>query len=452
MITVYIPNNHIQERSYIIRVLFGEFLGLKYKVSVAEGNDYRIVLENGRELIIKDAFFSLFKDDFLEYLAIKNVPSNVIFVKNQFAPEKDIPILYGNEELSVNSEQIICGIDLFASSFFMLTRWEEYVNKERDMHNRFPATASVAYKFGFLDRPIVNEYVEMIWNMLRYLGIEQERKKRNFKLILTHDVDHICYWKNFKQLIRVIGGDLVNRRSFSLALTNLYEYISVKSGFRQDPYDTFDWLMDLSEQVNVKSHFYFMSGGITDYDNRYEIESLRAQSILKRIQQRGHIIGFHPSYNSYNNPIQWKQEKLNLEEVAGIEIKEGRQHYLRFEIPTTWGIWSSNGMEMDCTLGYADKAGFRCGTCYEFSVFDILERKRHKLKEYPLITMEGTLVQYEKLSLNKVEESIEKFVSIVKKYRGNFVFLWHNSSFVFNDWKPYKNIYERVIKNVINSK
>src|SRR5690606_31518803 len=110
MITVYIPNNHIQERSYIIRVLFGEFLGLKYKVSVAEGNNYRIVLENGRELIIKDAFFSLFKDDFLEYLAIKNVPSNVIFVKNQFAPEKDIPILYGNEELSVNSEQIICGI------------------------------------------------------------------------------------------------------------------------------------------------------------------------------------------------------------------------------------------------------------------------------------------------------------------------------------------------------
>ena len=73
---------------------------------------------------------------------------------------------------------IECGIDIFASSFFMLTRWEEYVNKIRDMHNRFPAYASLACKNNFLDRPIVNEYVEMLWNMLKFLGCKQEKKKR----------------------------------------------------------------------------------------------------------------------------------------------------------------------------------------------------------------------------------------------------------------------------------
>lgn len=447
MITIRIPNNHIQERSYIIQVLFGEFLGLKHEINTKKEENYEIILENGYKLIIRDAFFSLFSEDGLEYLTPKNIPTNVIFVKNQFTPGENIPVLYGSEELSVSPEQIICGIDLFASSFFMLTRWEEYVNKERDMHNRFPARASVAYKFGFLDRPIVNEYVEMLWNMLKHLGIEQERKQRKFQYILTHDVDHIEYWKSPWVLIKRVGAEMIKRKSIKGATESFKDFINVKIGKSRDPYDTFDLLMDISESIGVKSHFYFMSGGLTSYDNRYNIDSIRAKEIIRKIEERDHIIGLHPSFNTYNNKEQWQMEKKKLEEVLGYQVKEGRQHFLRFEVPFTWRIWEENGMEFDSTLGYADREGFRCGTCYDFPVFDFLQRRKLQLREYPLIVMEGSFTTYQSIEPIVMENRINMLISKVKRYNGNFVYLWHNSSFKVGKWRDFDRVYSKTLVN-----
>jgi hypothetical protein len=57
MIKIYIPNNNINERKYIIDILFGEFLGLEYIIEIGSQN-YEIILEkNGNKLIIEDHFF-----------------------------------------------------------------------------------------------------------------------------------------------------------------------------------------------------------------------------------------------------------------------------------------------------------------------------------------------------------------------------------------------------------
>ena len=37
--------------------------------------------------------------------------------------------------------------------------------------------------------------------------------------------------------------------------------------------------------------------------------------------------------------------------------------------------------------------------------------------------------------------------ALAKKYNGEFVFLWHNSSFNAAQWIKYQDIYERVILN-----
>ncbi|MDK2886983.1 MAG: hypothetical protein PWP54_1563 [Thermosipho sp. (in: thermotogales)] len=126
----------------------------------------------------------------------------------------------------------------------------------------------------------------------------------------------------------------------------------------------------------------------------------------------------------------------------------GRQHYLRFEIPTTWQIWEEANMEWDSTLSYADKEGFRCGVCYPYSVFNILTRKKLKLKERPLIVMDVSFIGYQQnISMEEIEEKIVKLISKVKKYEGEFVFLWHNSSFNIGIWKKYEYFYEKILKN-----
>ena len=127
-------------------------------------------------------------------------------------------------------------MDIFASSFFMLTRWEEYVDLSRDEHNRFPHTASLAYKHNFLDRPIVNEYIEFIWNMFLELGYSRERAERKFSILLTHDVDEILRYPNLKKVITGMGGDVLFRKSIFLPFKTLYDYTLVSIKKRKDPF------------------------------------------------------------------------------------------------------------------------------------------------------------------------------------------------------------------------
>ena len=131
MIKITIPNNFLPERRYIIDILFSEFLGLEYEIIPRNTKEYEIILENDKKLIIKDSFFSNFEDG-LDYLDRKNISEKIKFLKNQFIIEKNIPVIYGDDEFRIQENEIICGIDIFASSFFMLTRWEEYVNKTKD--------------------------------------------------------------------------------------------------------------------------------------------------------------------------------------------------------------------------------------------------------------------------------------------------------------------------------
>ena len=414
MIKIKIPNNNINERRYILDILFNEFLGLEYSLEIGS-EDYEIELKNKKKLTIKDTFFNKFPKD-LEYLKLENIPVKI-------------------EEL-----------DIFSSSFFMLTRWEEYVNKNRDSHNRFPAIESLAFKQGFLDRPIVNEYVEELKSILLELDGSLVFKKREYQLFLTHDVDHIYKWDTLKKIISHIIGDIIIRKSLKDLLSTIGKYIMVKRKKLKDPFDTFDYLMEHSESINTKSYFFFMATGLTKYDNNYTINSNEIANLIFKIKSRGHYIGIHPTYNAYNSFEQFKKEKDELEKNFDCDILYGREHYLRFEIPTTWQIWEDNKMKWDSSLGYADREGFRCGVCYEYSVFNILTRNKLKLKEKPLIVMEGSFAAYQpNITAKNMENKIKTLINEVKKYNGDFVFLWHNSSFNIKFWNKYRYIYEKVI-------
>jgi len=446
MIKIYIPNNNIAERRYILDTVFGEFLGIEYKIeeglNFSAKEDWVIELKNGNRLIVQDSFFNKFPQD-LEYLKEENIPKKVQFVYNQYAPQGNIPVIYGNSNFAHEPNKIVCGIDIFASIFFMLTRWEEYVNKTRDSHNRFPATASLAYKFNFLQRPVVNEYLKMLKSMLLELGFSGEFKKRDYKLILTHDVDHIYAWDSFWKWLSNILRDLIKRTSVKNFIDTLNYYIKIKQGIEKDPYDTYDYIMDLSDKLGVKSHFFFMGRGETKHDNDYFSGSKEAIAIAKRIKDRGHLIGMHPTYNAYNSYEQFKKEKDELEDNLGVKIKFGREHYLRFEVPTTWQIWEDNNMEWDSTLSYADEDGFRCGVCYEFRVFNILTREHLKLKEKPLIFMDA--VDVDRLTPIQMKERVLKLIRQVEIYKGEAVVLWHNSNYNTIKWKNFKEVYESII-------
>jgi hypothetical protein len=445
MITVSIPDNFISERKYIINVLLGEFLGLRYQIVIAsKTKHYEMRLENDNVISIEDHFFST-KDENAGFLNSDNSPEVEFFDPSEFLKSEKMPVLYGKPEIELSADRIRCRLDIFAGCFFMLTRWEELVSDVRDEHGRFPCDESTAYKFNFLDTPVVNDYVELLWRLLDKLDISQLRKMHKYEFILTHDVDVPFLWPNSVFAMKMVAGDILKRGDFQLAYDNTKSFLSTRFMGNADPYDTFDYMMTLSEKYGHHSHFYFMSGGVGKYDDSYDITNPVLVQLLKQIDSRGHLIGFHPSYDTMLDERQWQEEYDLLSQVSPQEITEGRQHYLRFEMPASLGIWNKN-LKVDSSIGYSGREGFRCGTCYEFSVFDVIKREHLDLVERPLIAMDATLIKSQGLKPSEVVSRIEKLVGITRKYNGKFVFLWHNSSFNMPPWNEYHAAYERILE------
>lgn len=439
MIKIFTNEKSLPEKKYVFHVLLKEFLGLDFTTKQTDIEQTIVELNNSSQIIFNNDFFNSLNNSY----SSSKLPKLPIQIESDFGT---VTSLYGTSKLKISKNKIHCGGDIIASTFFMLTRWEEMLKTKRDKHNRFPASESYAHKNNLLLRPIVNEYVEFFWKILRHLGLRETRLKKNFTIIPTHDVDLPKMWWNVKDFYTSLLGALVKRRSIEefKHLINLYSQKKIK---KKDPFDTFDQLMDLSEKNGLTSHFFFMSGGTSNKDNFYKISHPFVKSLIRKIRKRGHKIGFHPSYNSYNNLELFKKEKNLLEEVAEQEINFGRQHFLRFDVTKTWSIWNDANMKWDSTISFADHVGFRSGVCYPFSTYDLLNRKKLDLIERPLIVMDGSLVTYQKSNLKKSIQLVQVLKSRVKNYNGEFVFLWHNSAFATKTWSNYydllKELYAR---------
>ncbi len=345
--------------------------------------------------------------------------------------------------------------DILGLTYWMLTRLEEVGRQDLDEHQRFPATSSHAYKNDYLERPIVDEWLIILGQVIERVWPDIELKKSEFRVKVSHDVDSPSQYafKSWKTISRMMAGHLLKRSDFkAFAMTPYVKLLTRSQLIDIDPFNTFDWLMNVSERNNLQSAFYFISGRTnTVRDGDYELEHSVIRNLIRRIHERGHEIGLHPSYETFQNSELIKQEAMRLRSVCdeeGVAQNNwgGRMHYLRWEQPTTLRAWAEAGMDYDSTLGYADRPGFRCGTCYEYSAFDPIAQESLSLRIRPLVVMECTVIDSSYLGLG-VTKSAEAKIKLLKHrcrvVGGCFGFLWHNSSL-----KNYafKSMYENILR------
>jgi len=329
--------------------------------------------------------------------------------------------------------------DIPGLTYWMLARVEEIGRTDLDNHERFPATSSHAYKQGYLERPVVDEWLHVLGQVIQRQWPGLELKRHEFQIRVSHDVDQpsLYAFKPWKNIARMMAGHILKRGDPKAFITAPYVKIATRNRLIEaDPYNTFDWLMDVSEANGLKSAFYFICGRThPGIDADYEIEHPVMRDLLRRIHKRGHEIGLHPSYNTYRNPTALKCESDRLKRVCADEGFEqdywgGRMHYLRWVQPTTMRAWDNAGMNYDSTLVYADRAGFRCGTCFEYPMFDAVEQCALRLRQRPLIVMEGSVIDAKYLGLGlgqNAEDKIKTLKEHCRKVNGSFVMLWHNS-------------------------
>jgi len=337
---------------------------------------------------------------------------------------------------------IIFNADILAATFLMLSRWEEIVRPERDAHQRFPAAASVAYKQNFIDRPIVDEYALILRAWLKRLLPDWQPRQRKFHVKLTHDIDHLRYFSNWKLALRSFQETILERSSLEQIREAILEiFFPLHDPYLKGVYT----LAALSRRYGYKdTAFYFMADQSGDFGSHYDLSSGVVRKCIQNLQDQNFEIGFHSGYNTFNDSSKLKEEKERMDTVLGIIQYGGRQHYLRFQAPNTWRNWERAGLTYDSTLGYAESGGFRCGTCHPFAPFDLEEDRELNILEYPLIVMDATLKGYCNFSPEQALEHILLLAKRCQTVEGVFTFLWHNTS-LFGKWKPWAKIYEKVL-------
>jgi len=329
--------------------------------------------------------------------------------------------------------------DILGLIYWMLARIEEVDRSDLDAHGRFPATSSHAYRFDYLERPVIDEWLHVLGQVIERQWPTIELKRHNFKLMISHDVDHpsrYCFG-SLAKFARRMAGDLLRRRDLHSFLMAPFIRLRSKTKLHpSDPYHTFDWIMDQSEQHGLTSTFYFICGRTNPrFDADYDIGNPVLRNLLCQIHARGHEIGLHPSYNTYRHPAALKAEADRLRRVCrDEEIYQakwgGRMHYLRWEQPTTLRVLEAAGISYDSTLGYADHAGFRCGTCFDYPAFDPVASRILRLRIRPLVAMEQSVLSATYMGLDIEKAASAKFLELretCRKVGGNFTLLWHNS-------------------------
>jgi uncharacterized protein DUF7033 len=337
---IQVPPGYEPERRYIAGVV-ADWLGLDFRIATEERGDVRITLlgePDDRCVMLPDGLFATQQDAWLTPSSLPRSPLRwrpVGAIAGQ-----DLPVLYGGagEDPLLRTGPAAAGVDVdvFGSCFFCLSRYEEYVVRARDAYGRFPAEDSLAQRERFLGLPIVDAYVEVLWRGLHSVWPRLQRRARRYAVALTHDVDDpiASLGRPPAQLVRQLGADALVRRDPALMARRARSWLGLARGdYRHDPYNTFDFLLDVSERHGLRSAFYFLAadGTAGPEDPPYTLDHPWIDSLLRKIHRRGHEIGYHAGFHTYRDPELTRAEFDRLRAAAarnGIRQSAwgGRQH------------------------------------------------------------------------------------------------------------------------------
>ena len=413
-----------------------------------------------REILLCDFEFTSIIADFKQSGAAKisyseNQLEDELFFKsdsfllsNTIAPLDIAQVSFAGKEVPFAVSQSTLPFDLFAASFYFLSRYEEYLPHEPDEHLRFPAKASLQFKLQLLELPIIDDWALILKNILIKQFPSLKFNKRNFKFVPTIDIDRAY---NFRSSGLIKNTARIVKAVINLDKEKLGNIITTGLRTKDDPFDTYTYLHDIHAKYLLKPIFFFLLShrGHAAYDVNIHPEDELLIKLIKETAKQTKV-GLHPSYASNSNTFKIKEELLALQTITNKKIDISRQHHLKLNLPKTYLQLIKAGINHDYSMGYASQVGFRAGTCTPFFWYDLQLDKQSHLKIHPFAVMDVTLEQYLNLSPEQAMAKLDELIASVKLVEGTLYTLWHNESLSeTGKWKNWKAVYEFILKNTV---
>ena len=368
------------------------------------------------------------------------IKSNSILLEQGFS---DVDIDVKNWEDSkcfFYNENGTIPFDIFAASFYLISRYEEYLPHLKDVYGRFSFQESIAHKNNFIEDPVIDIWAYKLKDSLCSFFPNIIFNDRKFKLKTIIDVPSVYYYKN-KGFLRTIGGVFTDLIRFNPK--NIYSRFLVIFRLQKDPYDTFNWIINKQKQVTDKFLFFFLVGKFSTYDKNISLVKQPFINIIKFVSDYSKI-GLKLSFFALSNLDILKNEKADIESITNRDLTISRNSFSKVNLPINYRNLIKLNIREDYTMGYVNKIGFRASTCTPFLFYDI-----DNDIQTPLLINPYNLMDYSLLKINSFLDKKEKVIALINKVKsvnGTFISVFHNYSFS-NEirWNRFKEIFEIII-------
>ena len=334
--------------------------------------------------------------------------------------------------------------DIFATSFYLLSRYEEYLPHEKDMYGRYAHENSLAFREIFLNIPLVNQWLQVFKKVLKQQFPSFALKNTSFKFQPTYDIDEAFSYKH-KGWFRNAGGAVKDVLKGNWSKVGLRQ--KVLSNKIKDTYDSYEWMDELHQQYNLKPNYFFLvpeKNG--QYDKNILPTNTAMQQLIKQHTEK-YTVGIHPSWQSGDEHSFLGKEIKTLEGITGKTVTTSRQHFIRFTLPDTFRRLLSAGIKEDYSMGYGSINGFRASVASPFYWYDLAKEEQTELLLHPFCHMEANSFYEQKVSSQQALEEMLHYLNEVKKVNGTLITLWHNT-FLGTDpfFAGWREIYQQFIK------
>ncbi|MFZ4799899.1 MAG: polysaccharide deacetylase family protein, partial [Bacteroidia bacterium] len=310
-----------------------------------------------------------------------------------------------------------------------------------DIHHRFKAEESLAFKHNFLQIPLVD-----IWAIELGKIIQDKYTKINFELSEYHeihsfDVDFAYKYRGlnkYRFFIKALGNIL---------RLNFKELIKMFDKTLVDEFDTYDFIIENLQKQKASSIFFFLvAEKSSQHDKNLLPTSPEYKQLINQISSKFEF-GIHPSYHASALKKLLQNEQIILNKIINKPIDKNRFHFLKFKLPSSYNYLIETNILKDYSMAYANKIGFRASTCKDFYFYDLVENKPTLLEVFSPCIMDVTLKNFELFTPKEATIAIKKMKNSVKNVKGTFISIWHNSNLTETaEWKDWKTVWGEMIE------
>ena len=312
--------------------------------------------------------------------------------------------------------------DIFAASFYLLSRYEEYLPHVKDEEGRFQASESLAYKEGFLEVPVIDVWAQKFRSVLKNKFPTFDFPRREFRTeTIVAVTEAFCYKK--KGIVRVVLGLLLDIARFKPKY--VLHRLQVMTKFKKDPYDIYTKVIQFLKKYRLPMKFMFQVSDFSTHDRNINHNRLEFQSLIKSVADYAEV-GLQPGYYANQKFAVLKEEKKRLEQIIKRPVESSINNHYNLLLPDTYNHMVELEIFSDFSMGYPEALGLRAGTCTSFLFYDLNFEITTPLLVHPYaINAEA----FSKMKESEIEYKVLEIKRQISMVQGTLVSVFTNKDF-----------------------